>query len=247
MAMAVLLLLAHAAAAAPSENNKAPMRITDVRFSDLNDPTQIEIVGTQFDNGAEPIVTLDGDPIDVNGASATLIQAELLGNTPNGDYAIGVSTGAGNKQNAEHGLSVAPLVAMTVPCIDWFITTGHNEHIHNELHVEDEFGLAVLGAQVTYTTAWEGDVFQTNVSSTTKTAGHNRGEGCVDPTGEGVTGWFCCIGAGKFDAGGEVPGGRSCPAGEYRVEILSVEPPAGTNLVWDGVTPSGDTVFFEPN
>jgi hypothetical protein len=244
--VAMLLLLAHAAGAAPSEN-EAPMRITDVRFTDLNDATQIEIVGTQFDNGAAPSVTLDGNPIDVTGASATSIQAEIPGNTADGDYTVAVSTGPGNKQNAEHGLTVAPLVAMSVPCIDWFITAGHGEHIHNELHVEDEDGFAILGAQVTYTTAFEGEVFQINVSSTTKTAGHNHGEGCEDPTGEGVTGWFCCIGAGKFDAGGEVPGKRSCPGGEYRVEIVSVEPPPGTTLVWDGLTPSGDTVFFDPS
>ena len=72
---------------------------------------------------------------------------------------------------------------------------------------------------------------------------------CIDqgiiPTGSGVTEWFCCIGAGKFD--GEIPGKRSCPAGEYSVEILSAEPPPGTALVWDGLTPDGHTVFFDPN
>ena len=155
-------------------------------------------------------------------------------------------TFSGAKQSAEHGFTVAPLIAMSVPCIDWFITGGVNQHIHNELHVEDEFGFAVLGAEVTYTTAWNGDVFQTNLSATTKTAGHNHGEGCMDPTGEGVTGWFCCIGAGAFDAGQEIPGGRSCPAGDYHVEILSVHSPVGTTLVWDGAAPSGDTVFFDP-
>lgn len=246
MATAVLLLLAHVAAAAPS-GNEAPMRITDVRFTDLNDATQIEIVGSQFDNGAAPVVTLDGNPIDVNGSSATLIQAELPGSTSDGDYTIGVSTGSGNKQNAEHGLTVAPLVAMAIPCLDWFITGGVNQHIHNEIHVEDEFGEAVLGAFVTYTTALDGVVFQPgNASATTKTAGHNRGEGCVDPAGEGVTGWFCCIGAGPFSPE-DPPAENTCPAGDYSVEVLSVEPPPGTALVWDGVQPSGETVFFDPS
>lgn len=244
-AMIPLLLLAQGTAAAP-DGNQAPLRISDVRFTDLNDATQIEIVGSNFDNGAMPAVTLDGNPINVSGSSAELIQAQLPGNTADGDYTIGVSTGSGTKENAEQVFTVAPLVAMSVPCIDWFITAGHGEHIHNELHVEDEDGFAVLGAEVTYTTSFDGDVFQTNVSATTKTAGHNHGAGCVEPTGEGVTGWFCCIGAGKFDAGGEVPGKRSCPAGEYRVEILSVTSPPGTTLVWDGATPPGDTVQFDP-
>lgn len=227
--------------------NNAPMRITDVRFTDLDDPTQIEIVGSQFDNGGPPVVTLDGDSITVHGATATLIQAELPAGTQDGEYEIGVSTGPGNKQSAEHGLTVAPLIPMSVTCIDWFITGGHDEHIHNELHIEDDLGQAVLGANVTYTNSFDGEVFQTNVSATTKTAGHNDGEGCSNPTGEGVTGWFCCIGAGKFDAGGEVPGGRSCPGGEYTATIVSVEPPPGTALVWDGETPDGATTSFDPN
>jgi hypothetical protein len=242
-AIAISMLLTLSAFA-----NEAPMRITDVRFTDLNDPTQIEIVGTQFDNGEELTVTFGGGSIDasLSGSTGTLVRAEIPANTPDGDYTITVSTGPGAKQNAEHGLTVAPLVEMSVTCIDWFITAGHGEHIHNELHVEDEFGDAVLGATVTYTNAWNGDVFQTNVSATTKTAGHNRGEGCSEPTGDGVTGWFCCIGAGKFDAGGEVPGKRSCPAGEYTAAIVSVEPPPGTTLVWDGESPGGETVHFDP-
>ena len=183
----------------------------------------------------------------MTGDSATLIQAEIPGNLSDGDYTIAVSTGSGNKQNADHELTVAPLVAMTVACIDWFLTAGHEVHIHNEMHVEDEFGNAVIGANVTYTNAFDGSVFQTNISATTNTAGHNHGEGCIEPTGSGVTGWFCCIGAGKFDADGEVPGKRSCPGGEYSTAIVSVEAPPGTTLVWDGETPDGETVFFEPN
>jgi hypothetical protein len=231
------LLLAQSALA-----SEAPMRITDVRFSVLNDPTQIEIVGDRFDNGAAPVVTLDGAPITVHASSATLIEAELPGVLPDGEYMIGVVTGTGAKQTAEHGLSVLPLIPMTVSCVDWFITAGHGEHIHNELHIEDEDGFAVLGANVTYTTAYRSFedrddnvppvVFQTNVSATTNTAGHNHGEGCVAPTGSGVTGWFCCIGAGKWDS--EVPPGkRACEEGTYTARIVSVEAPASTNMVFD--------------
>ena len=64
------------------------------------------------------------------------------------------------------------------------------------------------------------------------------------PSGSGVTGWFCCIGAGKFDADGEIPGKRSCPVGEYTYEILSVSSPTGTTLVWDGETPGPVSVEF---
>jgi hypothetical protein len=242
---AIVALLISTPATAGEKGQDAPMVITDVRFTDLNDPSLIEVVGNQFDNGGAPVVTLDGNAINVTGSSATLIQAELPGNTPHGDYVIGVSTGSGNKQSAEQVLTVAPLVAMSVSCIDWFITAGHEEHIHNELHVVDTSGDAVLGAIVTYTNAANGIVWQTNVSTTSKTAGKAKGATCSDPQGEGVTGWFCCIGAHEPD--GSLPGKRSCPGGEYKATLLSVEPPPGTALVWDGVTPPNDTVFFEPN
>ena len=61
-----------------------------------------------------------------------------------------VSTGPGNKQSADHGLTVAPLEAMSVVCIDWFLTAGHEVHIHNEMHVEDESGSPVIGARVSW-------------------------------------------------------------------------------------------------
>ena len=88
--------------------NKQPLRITDVRFADLNDSAKIEVVGTNFDNGAAPpVVTLDGDPIDVLGASASVIQAEIPWNLADGDYTIAVSTGPGHKQNADHEFRVS--------------------------------------------------------------------------------------------------------------------------------------------
>jgi hypothetical protein len=248
------LLLSIVVLAAAAIASEAPMRITDVRFTDLNDPTQIEIVGTQFDNGGAPVVTLDGDPITVNGSAATLIQAEIPAGTSNGEHTIEVITGEGTKQNAAHLFTVAPVESMNVSCVDWFITGGHGEHIHNELHVEDDSGNAVLGANVVYTTAFrtfdERDagvaprVFQTNATATSNTAGHNHGEGCSEPSGSGVTGWFCCIGAGKHDADQEIPGKKSCPIGEYTYDILSVTSPEGTPLVWDGAIPGPLSVDF---
>jgi hypothetical protein len=246
----LMMLFVHAAAA-----SQAPMRITDVRFTDLDDPTQIEIVGTQLDNGAPPVVTLEGSAIIVHSATGTLIEAELPGILTDGDYAVAVSTGPGNKQNAEHGLTASALIPMTVSCVDWFTTTGHGEHIHNELHIEDTDGAAVLGASVVYTTAFrtfeERDageparVFQTNLTASSNTVGHNRGEGCVAPSGSGVTGWFCCIGAGKHDADSEIPGKKSCPVGEYTYEVISVDSPEGTPLVWDGDFPGPLSIDFD--
>ena len=88
-------------------------------------------------------------------------------------------------------------------------------------------------------------VFQTNLTATSNTAGHNHGGGCSDPTGSGVTGWFCCIGAGKHDATEEIPGKRSCPMGEYTYDVLSVVSPEGTPIVWDGEIPGPLSVDFE--
>ena len=215
-----------------------PMRIHDVRFADLDNPRHIKIVGAQFDNGfSPPLVTLDGVALTLTGTPTdTSIEAFLPRRTQNGDYTIAVSTGSGNKQNAEHELRVRDLVAMSVVCIDWFFSGPRDEHIHTEVHVEDESGNPVIGAVVTWEAAYDGFVYQTNTSATLDVDGKVNGAGCSDPTGSGVTDWFCCIGAGKFD--GDIPGKRSCPSGFYSARVLSVDPPGGTSLVWDGVTPS---------
>ena len=53
-------------------------------------------------------------------------------------------------------------------------------------------------------------VYQTNASLTHDNDGHAAGENCVNPvSGSGVTDWFCCIGAGKWD-GETPPGKRAC-------------------------------------
>jgi len=137
---------------------------------------------------------------------------------------------------------------MSVACIDWFLTGGHQDHIHVEIHFEDEAGDPVVGAIVTFEASYDTHdgtgpyVYQTNTSTTLDDAGKNKGEGCVDPTGSGVTRWFCCTGAGKWN--GEIPGKRACPAGFFSAEVLSVTPTAGSNLVWDGVTPPNGREFF---
>jgi hypothetical protein len=76
-------------------------------------------------------------------------------------------------------------------------------------------------------------LYQTNASPTHDNDGHAAGENCVNPvSGSGVTDWFCCIGAGKWD--NEVPPGkRACNEGTYTARVLSVSAPAFTNMVWD--------------
>ena len=86
-------------------------------------------------------------------------------------------------------------------------------------------------------------VYQENVSATKDIDGHADGEGCDAPSGSGVTDWFCCIAAGKFD--GEIPGKRACDEGFYTAEILSVTAPPSTNMVWDEETPENG-VFLDP-
>jgi hypothetical protein len=124
---------------------------------------------------------------------------------------------------------------MFVSCISWFISGPADEHIHTEVHVEDQNGDAVIGASV----VWEaenpsGVIYQTNASVSRDIDGH-ASELITCPrevSGSGVTDWFCCIGAGKFDADGP-PGKRACEAGTYTATIISVDAPLYTNMVWD--------------
>ncbi len=175
--------------------------------------TRAEIAGGGFLNGDFPMVTLDdGTMLDVVEVSETMIVANIPATTPDGDYTLTVSTGALSKQNASAAIRLGG--TMSVVCIDWFRSGPRDEHVHTEVHVEDENGDAVIGAVVTWTA--ENDVvgvYQTNISATHDNDGHADGQGCEDPSGSGVTDWFCCIGAGKFDGG--IPGKRACDRGFY--------------------------------
>src|SRR5262245_17869104 len=137
-----------------------------------------------------------------------------------------------------------------VSCIDWFLSAGHQEHIHVELYLEDASGGPVVGATVRFTTSYDTHdgsgprVYATNTDVTRDRPGKNRGRGCAiepRPT-SGVTGWFCCAGAAKW-SGEDPPGQRACPAGFFTVQVLSVDPPPGSNLVWDGITPANGREF----
>jgi hypothetical protein len=45
-------------------------------------------------------------------------------------------------------------ITMSVTCIDWFLSGGHQDHIHVELYLEDAFGDPVVGSTVRFET-WD--------------------------------------------------------------------------------------------
>lgn len=244
----IALIIALPAVAAPrgkgGRGTPAAVNIDSVLLINVSRrEIRAEIAGGGFNNGAAPVVSLDdGTLLDVVEVSATMIVANIPGKTKDGDYVLSVSTGADNNQNASTNISLGG--TMSVVCVDWFRSGPKDEHIHTEIHVEDEFGNAVIGAVVTWTA--ENDVvgvYQTNTSATGDRDGHADGQGCEDPSGSGVTDWFCCIGAGDFD--GDIPGKRACDEGFYTAVILDVQEPPFTNMIWDGITPeNGD--FLSP-
>jgi hypothetical protein len=199
-----------------------------------------QISGGGFVGGADPVeVTLDGGAplVLLPGVTAEMLIATIPAGTADGDHEVTVSTGDGNKENASATIRLGG--EMVVRCISWFVSGPADEHVHTEVHVEDENGDAVIGATVT----WEaenpsGVVYQTNISGTNPNDGHAHGENCTngEVSGSGVTDWFCCIGAGKFDADGP-PGKRACEAGTYSARILSVDAPLFTNMIWDETNP----------
>jgi hypothetical protein len=208
-----------------------------------NGDVRAEIAGGGFNNGAAPAVTLVGSvALDVIETANTMLVAIIPAGTPDGTYTLAVSTGSDPKQNSSTTITLGG--TMTVACISWFRSGPNDEHVHTEVHVEDQDGNAVVGATVTWTASNDSGPYQTNVAATGSVDGHADGADCEDPSGSGVTGWFCCIGAGKWDNDGP-PGQRSCDAGFYSAVIDDVTPPAQTNMVWDEVTPSNG-VILEP-
>jgi hypothetical protein len=243
--VSVLMIAQTAAAGAAGKGGKggeAAVGIDAILLINPSVPAKditAEIAGGGFLDG-ELEVTLDGVLLDdFEAISAELIIASIPGSTAGGDHEITVSIGNTNKESASKTIRLGG--EMVVSCISWFVSGPAKEHVHTEVHVEDENGDAVIGATVT----WEaenpsGDVYQTNVSPTHDNDGHAQvlttcptdENGEPDVSGSGVTDWFCCIGAGKFDLDGP-PGKRACEAGTYIARILDVTPPALTNMTWD--------------
>lgn len=212
----------------------AALKIDGVEFAGSN----IEILGKQFDTNT-PIVNIAGlGDLTVLSFDNTMIEAVLPAGL-DGIYLLSVSTGNGNKQNAEFVLKLGG--TMHIVCLDWYLTAGHGEHIHVEGFVQDENGDPVIGAAVTLrNTVDTGDEvreWQLKTSTTFKYAGYNHGESCPLSVAKesGATGQFCCIGLGAHEP--------FCPSGDYESMVLSVQPPAGSNAVWDGVTPENGREF----
>lgn len=243
---AALLLLAPTANAMGGQGGEAAVVIDSLQFFDLNGGRKrVEILGGGFDNGAFPSVTLNGEiALDVLDASGSAISAEIARNTPDGDYALMISTGNQTKQNAETPIHLGG--TLSVVCLDWYITTGTNNHVHVEAFVQDENGDAVSGAPVTLENSVDGEIYQIYNSTTFKYAGYNHGDSCPIEVAmaSGPTGQACCIGA-AVDEGGDT-GARSCPAGLYESLVLSVQAPPGSDRKWDGVTPANSIQFDGP-
>jgi len=238
--ISVLMIAQSAAAGGQGKGGKggaAAVGIDSVLLINPNHPSDqfitAEIVGGGFLGGNFLEVSLNGDVLAVPEASQTMLVAKIPKSTPDGDYTLTVRIGDQSKQTASTTIRLGG--EMIVSCISWFISGPQNEHVHTEIHVEDENGDAVIGAIVTWTS--ENDtfgVYQTNVSPTNDNDGHAT-ELTTCPgevSGSGVTDWFCCIGAGKWDNEAP-PGKRACPAGEYTARILDVTAPLFTNMIWD--------------
>lgn len=233
-----LLLIAGAAQASSGNGGKgdtAAVGIANILLINPNLPggdVTAEISGGGFLGGEFVEVTLDGVVLDTTVVSEEFLISTIPGDSQDGDHTITVRVGDAKKQSADATIRLGG--RMIVSCISWFLTGPAKEHIHSEVHVEDENGEAVVGATVTWTA--ENDtigVFQTNVSPTGDNDGHGHGANCVNEvSGSGVTGWFCCIGAGKWD-GETPPGKRACSEGLYTARILDVTAPPFTNMIWD--------------
>jgi hypothetical protein len=222
-------------AAAPVLANPAAMKIDDVQFAG----SHMEILGKQFDTGPLSVSIAGVGDLTVTGSTNAMIEAVLPPGLK-GTYLLSVSTGQANKQNAEFVLKLGG--TMSIVCLDWYLTAGHEEHIHVEGFVQDEDGNPVIGAAVTLSnTVDTGDEVREwllKTSTTFKYAGYNHGESCPLSLAKasGATGQFCCIGLGAQEP--------FCPSGLYQAEALSVQPPMGSNAVWDGVTPDNGRDFI---
>jgi hypothetical protein len=241
-AICVLMLAQTAAAAGKGgQGSEAAAGIDTILLINPPNPSgdiTAEIAGGGFLGGDFVEVTLDGVSLDHTVVSAEMIVADIPGDTAAGVYEVVVRTGDGKKQSATATISLGG--EMVVSCISWFVSGPADEHLHTEVHVEDQEGNAVIGATVTWEAGNVDGVYQTNVSPTNDHDGHaselttcpldQNGE--PDVSGSGVPAWFCCIGAGKWD--NEVPPGkRACAPGKYEARILDVTAPAFTNMTWD--------------
>jgi hypothetical protein len=244
-----LLLIAHSASAMGGRGGGAAVVIDSVQFFDLpGGKKNIEILGGGFTNsGAIPVVTLDGViELEVLAASVSEISANIPRSTPDGDYSLMISTGSLSKQNATTPIHLGGTISIV--CIDWYFTTGPDNHIHAEGFLQDENGDPVIGAAV----HWEShvddgvtdEIWYDYNTTTFKYAGYNHGESCplAVAKASGATGQNCCIG----NATDPPNDSRSCKSGLYYVDVISVTAPPGSDRRWDGITPPNGREFVQP-
>jgi hypothetical protein len=240
---AALLMLVDSALAS-GKGGDAAVVIDSVQFNDLQGgKTNIEILGGGFDNGVFPVVTLDGEiELNVLEATNTAISANVPPNTSDGDYSLIVTTGGSKKQSAAFGIHLGGTISIV--CIDWYLTTGPDNHIHAEGFLQDENGDPVIGAAVNWEAFVDDKKWYDYSTTTFKYAGYNHGESCPIEVAKAsaATGQNCCIG----NATDPPDDSRSCEPGYYQVDVISVEAPPGSNRKWDGVTPANGREFVQP-
>jgi hypothetical protein len=235
LAKTLVMSIALVAIALPAFATVAALKIEAVEFAG----STMVILGKQFNTGPL-IVSIDGGVGELN---ATLvdeftIEADLPGGLE-GNFTLSVSTGVGNKKNFDFPLALGGTISIV--CIDWYLTAGHDNHIHAEAFLQDQNGDPYIGAAVTMrNTVDTGDEvreWQLKTSTTFKYAGYNHGESCPISLAKesGATGQFCCVGLGAHEP--------FCPTGDYEAEVLSVQPGTGSNAVWDGNFPTNKTFF----
>ena len=241
---ASVLMLAHSAAAMGGKGGGAAVVIDSVQFFDLpGGKKNIEILGGGFTNGGFPVVTLDGViGLDVLEYSISSISVNVPKNTSDGDYALMISTGSFSKNNAEIDVHLGGTISIV--CIDWYLTTGPDNHIHAEGFLQDENGDPVIGAAVHWESFVDGRQWYDYNTTTFMYAGYNHGESCPIEVAQasGATGQNCCIG----NASDPPDDSRSCESGFYEVEVISVTAPSGSDRQWDGITPENGRFFTQP-
>lgn len=241
---AAFLLMFADSAMASGKGGNAALVIDSVQFHDLQGGKKnVEILGGGFNNGTSPVVTLDGEiELNVLEATATAISANIPPSTQDGDYVLTASTGGTKKQNAEFDIHLGGTISIV--CIDWYLTTGPDNHIHVEGFLQDENGDPVIGAAVNWESFVDGKKWYDYSTTTFKYAGYNHGESCPISVARasGATGQNCCIG----NATDPPDDSRSCESGWYEVDVISVQAPPGSDRRWDGITPTNGREFVQP-
>jgi len=244
IAAASALLILAGPAMASGKGTKAAMVIDAVQFKDLQGSKKnIEILGAGFDNGAFPVVTLNGEiDLDVLSATAAEVSVNVPANVPDGDYSLMISTGGTKKQNADFDIHLGG--SIHIVCVAWYLTTGPDNHIHVEAFLQDENGDPVIGAAVSWESFVDGRKWYDYSTTTFKYAGYNHGESCPISVAResGATGQNCCVG----NATDPPDDSRSCEPGWYEIDVISVTAPPGSDRVWDGVTPDNGREFVQP-